>query len=49
VSASDEHANVAKELSWRALCALTTKYNVSGGGAGPVSAAMLDAIVEFEG
>ncbi|KAJ7283797.1 hypothetical protein C8J57DRAFT_1293611 [Mycena rebaudengoi] len=46
VSTSDKHA---EGLAWRAVCILDAIYNVSGGGAGPVSAAVLDAIRTFVG
>ncbi|KAJ7790746.1 hypothetical protein B0H14DRAFT_2938345 [Mycena olivaceomarginata] len=46
VSAFDQHA---KGLARRALCILITIYDAGGGGAGPISAAMLNAIVTFEG
>ncbi|KAJ7938357.1 hypothetical protein B0H13DRAFT_1851796 [Mycena leptocephala] len=46
VSTSDEHA---EGLAWRAVCILDAIYNASGGGVGPVSAAVLDAIRTFVG
>ncbi|KAJ7348002.1 hypothetical protein DFH08DRAFT_156036 [Mycena albidolilacea] len=46
LSTSDEHA---EGLAWRAVCILDAIYNASGGGAGPVSAAVLDAIRTFVG
>jgi hypothetical protein len=46
VSTSDEHA---EGLAWRAVCILDAIYDASGGGVGPVSAAVLDAIRTFVG
>ncbi|KAF8206993.1 hypothetical protein K438DRAFT_1815507 [Mycena galopus ATCC 62051] len=38
-----------EQLAWRALHILITIFDAGGGGAGPVSAAVLNAIVTFEG